>query len=96
MFRHIVLYRLGTAHKEKAALLCQRFRSMKEKIPQIVEIEAGTDTERTPRSFDLSLSILFQNREDYLQYRKHPYHQEEIAPVVHSITETSVSCDFEA
>ena len=95
MFRHIVLYTLREDQKKQAEEMCRRFLTMKEYIPQIREIEAGVDREHTARSCDVALSILFQTREDYLDYRQHPYHREEVAPFVHSIVQTAVSCDFE-
>lgn len=94
MFRHIVLYKLK--NKGDASAMKERFLSMPKNIPQIVTVETGIDSLCTERSFDISLSVTFNSKEDYLVYKDHPYHLSYVVPFVHSAVEKAVSVDFEA
>ena len=94
MFRHVVLYRLKQRKEEDKAELKARFLSMQGQVPQIRQLEVGTDTLNSPRSFDVSLSILFDCKEDLAAYKAHPFHKS-VSAYVHSVIADSVSCDYE-
>lgn len=93
MFRHIVLYKLKDRSEASAKALYERFLTMEGKIPYIKEISVGCDTMHLDRSFDVSLSIIFDSKEDFLAYKEYPYHRDEIVPYVHSVIEQAVSVD---
>ena len=95
MFRHIVLYKLKNNSDENKKKLAEKFLSMEGKIPQIRELGVGIDCLGLERSFDVSLSILFDTIKDFLDYKESPYHKQEVVPYVHSVTEKSVSVDSE-
>jgi len=84
MFQHIVLYKLKDGSGEQKKNLKEKFLSMDGKIPQIKELRVGTD---------VSLSIMFDSKEDFFAYKEYPYHKDEVVPYVHSVVEKSVSVD---
>ncbi len=94
MFRHIVLYRLKDRSEEAKKALKEKFLSLKSNVPQIVDLEVGTDILFSARSYDVALVITFVKKEDLPVYKAHPFHVG-VANYVHSVMETSVSCDFE-
>ena len=93
MFQHIVLYKLKDGSDEQKKNLKEKFLTMDGKIPQIKELRVGTDVLCLDRSFDVSLSIMFDSKEDFLAYKEYPYHKDEVVPYVHSVVEKSVSVD---
>lgn len=95
MFQHIVLYKLKDRSDSAKNELKEKFLSMDGKIPQIKEIRVGTDILCLDRSFDVSLSIMFDTKEDFFSYKEFPYHKNEVVPYVHSVVEKSVSVDSE-
>lgn len=95
MFRHIVLYKLKDRSEESKKALCDIFKTMNGKIPYIREMHVGSDVLRLDRSFDVSLSIVFDSKEDFLAYKEYPYHRDEVVPYVHSVVERAVSVDSE-
>lgn len=94
MFRHIVLYRLKDRSEEAKKALKDRFETLRGQVPQIVELETGTDCLYSGRSYDVALSILFRKKEDLAAYKAHPFHVG-VSEYVHGVIEASVSCDFE-
>ena len=98
MFRHIVLYKLKGAPDDiarHAEEMKQRFDSMPSQISVIRSLECGIDTLRSARSFDISLVMTFDSKEDFLAYKAHPYHQNHVAAFVHSVIDASVSTDYD-
>ena len=95
MFRHIVLYRLKYRTEEEKSALKNRFFSLRGQVPQIRDLEVGTDVLYSNRSYDVALVITFDKKEDLTTYKAHPFHMG-VAEYVHSVIDHSVSCDFEA
>ena len=94
MVRHIVLYFLKDNSPESKEALKQQFLSMKGKIDVLKDIEVGIDFMKSPRSADVSLTCLFESREDLAVYAEHPVHIP-IKKYVQQVAERSVSCDYE-
>ena len=95
MLRHIVLYRLHDRSEEAKQALKEKFLTLRGNVPQIRNLETGTDCLFSGRSYDVALVVTFDNPEDLAAYKAHPFHQA-VAEYVHSVAESSVSCDFEA
>ncbi|MBO5247790.1 MAG: Dabb family protein [Clostridia bacterium] len=95
MFRHIVLYRLKNRTEEAKKALKDRFLTLWGNVPQIKDLEVGTDCLFSGRSYDVALVITFEKREDLSEYKAHPFHVS-VSEYVHSVIESSVSCDYEA
>ncbi len=94
MFRHIVLYRLKDRSEEAKRALKEKFLSLKGNVPQIVDLEVGTDRLFSARSYDVALVITFEKKEDLPVYKAHPFHVG-VADYVHGVVESAVSCDYE-
>lgn len=94
VFRHIVLYRLKDPAEESKQALKEKFLTLKGNVPQVKEIEVGTDLLKSQRSYDVALVITFDRKEDLAEYKAHPFHVG-VSEYVHSVIEASVSCDFE-
>jgi len=94
MVRHIVLYFLKDKSVESKEALKQKFLSMKGKIEVLRDIEVGIDFMASPRSADVSLTCLFDSKEDLAVYADHPVHLP-VKQYVQQVVEKSISCDYE-
>ena len=74
MVKHIVMYRLKDRTQENANALRDKFLSMKGKIDVLKDIDAGVDVLRSPRSFDVVLTCLFDSMQDMEIYQNHAVH----------------------
>ncbi|NBD38348.1 MAG: Dabb family protein [Verrucomicrobia bacterium] len=99
MITHLVFFRMkaeasGRDAAENAADLVRRLQELPGKIPQLQELEAGTDFSATPASYDVGLYTCFATREDLEIYRDHPEHQKVVA-FVKEVTSERAVVDFE-
>ena len=94
MFRHVVLYRIKEDRKKDIPQLIANFNGMKGQIPGLISLETGADVLGSERSYDLSLLMLFENREAFENYLKHPAHLP-VKAYMGGAKESSVSCDFD-
>lgn len=94
MIRHIVFFKF----KDKSPEVIQKTKDLllglKDKIPELVDIEAGADIIRSERSFDLALVSTFRSLADLDAYQVHPAHQE-VAKYIGTVRESAASVDFE-
>ena len=93
MIKHIVCFKLkdkAKAQEAKALLL-----SMRGKVPEAKEIEAGVDFLGSARSYDVFLSVTVEDRAALDAYQKDPYHVGVVKKFRHAETESSVAVDFE-
>ena len=80
MIKHIVLWKLkedeaGWSKLENAFELKRRLEALKNKIPEILELEIGFPIEKGETVSDVALYSLFENKEGLQAYQKHPDHQ---------------------
>ena len=95
MIKHIVCFKLKDPSGENCRKAADILLSMKEHIDYIREIEVGTDFLRSPRSYDVFLSVVLDDAEALDVYQKDSYHCDVVKAHMHSVTEKSVSLDFE-
>ena len=69
--------------------------SMKENVPTVREIEVGCDFLKSPRSYDIILQVVLDNRESLDVYQNDEYHVNVVKKHMHAVTETSVAVDYE-
>ena len=74
--------------------LADQLNSMKGKIPELCEIEVGTDFNRSERAWDVVLVTGFATKEDLQGYATDLYHQEVIKWIKANEIVTSV-VDYE-
>ena len=92
MFRHMVLYKLKDRTEEQKWLLKERFLSMRGVVSQIKDINVGIDVLNLQRSYDVSLYVIFDSKDEFLEYKVDPYHLS-VVEYVHSVVDSSVSVD---
>ncbi len=95
MIKHIVCFKLKNPSEENCKKASEILLSMKDNIDYIREIEVGVDFLHSPRSYDVFLSVLLDNAETLDTYQKNTYHCDVVKTHMHSVTEKSVSLDFE-
>lgn len=79
MIKHIVLWQLkdsagGRSKAENANKIKEEISNLKNKIPQIISIEAGINILPASDSFDVVLNAEFANQADLDIYQVHPDH----------------------
>lgn len=94
MIKHVVFFRFKKEHPEAAEKAKELLLAMKGRVPQLVDIEAGTDIIHSERSFDLALVTTFHSLADLDGYQVHPVHKE-VAQYIASVRESSASVDYE-
>ncbi|HXL73494.1 MAG TPA: Dabb family protein [bacterium] len=80
MIKHIVLWKLkedegGWSKQENAFELKRRLEALKNKIPEILEMEIGFPIEKGETVSDVALYSLFKDKVSLEIYQKHPEHQ---------------------
>ena len=95
MVKHIVCYKFKDNSRENLDRATEALLSMRFNVPQVLSVEAGADFVGSARSYDLALAVTLKSREDLEEYQKNEFHCKEVKPVMHELTEKSVSVDFE-
>lgn len=99
MVKHIVFWNVAEHHDgmDKPAII-QKMKSMIEgmrgTVPQIAEIEFGTDFNRSEAAFDVALYSSFSDRSALDEYQRHPEH-EKVKAFVGAVTTARAVVDYE-
>ncbi len=93
MLKHIVLYKLNEEGLKNLDKIKNNFLSMRGKIDGLLSVECGADVLKSERSFDFALVCEFENLESFKAYKMHPVHLP-VKEYMHTVVETSKSCDF--
>jgi len=98
MIRHIVLWKFletagGCIREENLRTARSMLLSLKEKIPEIRQLEVGLVERTTEESFDLALNSLFDSREALTGYQKHPEHIK-VVGLVDKVCESRIAADY--
>ena len=99
MITHLVFFKMlqeaeNASAEENRENLIALLNQLPSKIPELVELEVGTDFSRSPASFDIGLITRFRTREDLETYRVHPEHLK-VVEVIKKITSERAVVDFE-
>lgn len=73
MYTHVVLFRLH--EPERAEEAAHMLLSLEGQVPTLRAIEVGLDDVAQDRSAHLCLITRFDDRDGYLAYHHHPFHQ---------------------
>lgn len=95
MVRHIVLFKLKDCSSDSCKKLKEVLSSMDCKVPTAKKVEVRVDQLRSPRSYDVYLSVDVDSWEDLEKYQKDEYHCDVVKKYVHSVVESSVAMDFD-
>ncbi|MBQ6727377.1 MAG: Dabb family protein [Clostridia bacterium] len=93
MIKHIVCFKLKAGESaEKAA---EVLKSMKGKVPEIIDMEVGVDFLKSARSYDVILQVLLKDRAALDSYQSDPYHCSVVKEYMHKARESSVAVDYD-
>ncbi len=99
MVKHLVFWNVKDSDhgKTKSHLIDEIKRSieaLRNHIPEIVEIEVGTDFNGSDQAYDVALYSSFKTKQDLKTYQLHPEHQK-VAQFVKSVTSARAVVDYE-
>lgn len=95
MVKHIVCFKLADYSVEACNRAREVLLSMIGNVPSIREIEVGLDFLRSPRSFDIHLTVVVDDKDALTEYANDPYHCNVVKTHMHAVTEKSVTVDYE-
>lgn len=93
MVRHIVFFRFEDP-EVNIPIVRDSLYALRDKIPQIVNMQIGADFMHSQRSSDMVLIVDFNSREDLEIYDKNPDHQK-ARVYIHAHRTESRTVDFE-
>lgn len=95
MFTHIVFFKLSDPSTENVERAKNLLLSMEGNIPQLRQLEVGTDVIHSERSFDIALTTKFDSLDAMNEYQVHPYHVNEILKNLKPMLKASAAVDYE-
>ena len=93
MVKHVVCFKLKDGEDKELAK--QVLLGMENNVPTVRGIEVGVDQLGSARSFDVMLTVLVDDFQALEEYQKDPYHVDVVKKHMHSVTEKSISMDYE-
>lgn len=96
MITHIVLFKLAERTPEGVEKAKDLLLSMNGKVEQLRYLQVGTDVLHSERSYDVALVTKFDSLEDLQAYQVHPYHAEEVAKYMRSVSSAVAVADYES
>lgn len=94
MIKHIVCFRLKDNSSENCERAADILRSMEGNVPQIKSIEVGVDFLHSPRSYDIILQVVLDDKSALDDYQNDPYHCNVVKTHMHAVAESSVAIDY--
>lgn len=93
MIKHVVCFKLKEdADKNQTAEI---LKSMKDKVPTVLDLEVGVDFLNSERSYDIILIVTLKDREALNEYQNDEYHCSVVKKYMHAVRTSSVAVDFE-
>jgi hypothetical protein len=96
MITHIVLFKLKERTPEGVEKARDLLLSMQGKIEQLRYLEVGVDLIHSERSADIALVTKFDSLEELQAYQVHPYHADQVAAYMKSVSSSVVAADYQA
>ena len=94
MVKHVLMIKLKDNAQAECEKLRDLFLTMKGRVPQVIDVEAGADFLGSERSYDLALITVFEDRASFDAYQTHPVHMP-VKKRMHEVRSASVACDYE-
>jgi predicted GTPase len=95
MITHIVLFKLKERTEEGVEKARNLLLSMEGKVEMLRHLEVGLDLIHSERSADIALVTKFDTMEELQAYQVHPYHANEVAAYMRSVSSSVVAADYE-
>ena len=96
MITHIVLFTLKERTEEGIEKAKGVLLSMEGKVEMLRYLEVGVDLIHSERSADIALVTKFDSMEDLQAYQVHPYHANEVAAYMRSVSSQVVAADYQS
>ena len=96
MITHIVLFKLKERTPEGIEQAKEKLLSMEGKVEMLRHLEVGIDLIHSERSADIALFTKFDSLADLQAYQVHPYHANEVAAYMKSVSSAVMTADYEA
>ena len=93
MIKHTVCFKLKKG--EDVDFAVNLLRTMKGKVPTVIDLEVGKDFLHSQRSYDIILTVILKDRLALDDYQKDAYHCGVIKEHMHKVRESSISVDVE-
>lgn len=94
MVKHVLMIKLKDNSKEQCEKLRDLFMTMKGRVPQALDVEAGADFLHSERSFDVCLTVTLESPEALEEYQKDPYNCNTVKTYVATVREKAVAVDY--
>ena len=94
MIRHIVMWKFKEDQHENMLVFRDRLLALRDKIPEIKEMEVGININPSERSFDAVLVSTFDSMEALKSYSVNPLHVA-VSDFCKTIRTQSASVDYE-
>lgn len=94
MIKHIVCFRLKDNSSENCERAADILRSMEDNVPQIRNMEVGVDFLHSPRSYDIILQVVLDDKSALDDYQNDSYHCNVVKKHMHAVAESSVAIDY--
>lgn len=94
MIRHIVMWKFKEDQHDNMLIFRERLLALRDKIPEIREMEVGININPSERSFDAVLVSAFDSLDALKSYSVNPLHVA-VSDFCKTIRTQSVSVDYE-
>lgn len=96
MIEHVVLFKFNdqTTDEQKNEAI-QKLTSLKNKIPGIVDLQAGVNFSDRSKGYELGLNVRFEDQEALEQYGPHEEHQKVVSYLKEIGMSDILALDFE-
>lgn len=94
MIKHIVCYKFKEEEKGCLKEAVRLLNGMKDRVAEVVSVEAHVNELPSERAFDLILEVCVESFAALESYQKNEYHVNVVKPYMHSKFEKSVSVDY--
>jgi len=94
MIKHIVFFKLSPEGKEEQNLIVEKLNNLKNEIEFVRALEVGVNFAEEERAFDISLTVIVDNKDDLQDYASHEKHVEFVTFIKSLDTHTKV-VDYE-
>lgn len=95
MIKHIVCFKLKDNSKAECEKAAEVLKSMDGRVDLLRGIEVGVDFLHSPRSYDVILQVVLDDRKALEQYQNDEYHCSVVKTHMHRVAEASVAIDYE-
>lgn len=95
MIKHVLMIKLKNRTYEAMLSMKEILLSMNDKVDVVKQVNVGVDFLNSPRSYDILLEVILDNKELLDEYQKDEYHHEIVKPYVVNNSESIITVDYE-